>query len=188
MKAVEKLLASRRARSIIFLLFLIPGVPKDILCYVSSASCPVLPWSRSRPGSCCGRRSRRGWKNELRALDRRREALAELFPLFQQLGRGASAEFQRVRDVPFQGLDELVKGGHAAFAPAVAAENSRPLVYHALQSRHLQCLGHGRKEGALVGRGPHHDASIGPQGGENVTRMGARRVEDLNRNACPGDP
>ncbi len=33
--AIEKLLAMRSARIIFFLLFLLPGVPKDILCYVA---------------------------------------------------------------------------------------------------------------------------------------------------------
>ena len=32
---IEKLLASRSARILFFLLFLIPGIPKDILCYVA---------------------------------------------------------------------------------------------------------------------------------------------------------
>jgi uncharacterized membrane protein YdjX (TVP38/TMEM64 family) len=32
---IEKLLASRSARAVFFLLFLIPGIPKDILCYVA---------------------------------------------------------------------------------------------------------------------------------------------------------
>ncbi|MGA2641765.1 MAG: TVP38/TMEM64 family protein [Spirochaetia bacterium] len=43
MKGIEVLLSSRRARSIIFLLFLIPGIPKDVLCYV----CGVSPISFS---------------------------------------------------------------------------------------------------------------------------------------------
>jgi uncharacterized membrane protein YdjX (TVP38/TMEM64 family) len=34
----EKLLSSRSARMVFFLLFLIPGIPKDILCYVAGLS------------------------------------------------------------------------------------------------------------------------------------------------------
>ncbi len=40
---VERLLASPSARTIFFLLFLIPGIPKDILCYVAGAS-PISFW------------------------------------------------------------------------------------------------------------------------------------------------
>ena len=40
---VERLLASPSARTIFFLLFLIPGIPKDILCYVAGAS-PIGFW------------------------------------------------------------------------------------------------------------------------------------------------
>jgi uncharacterized membrane protein YdjX (TVP38/TMEM64 family) len=38
MEAVQKLLSSRSARSVFFLLFLIPGIPKDVLCYVAGLS------------------------------------------------------------------------------------------------------------------------------------------------------
>ena len=38
MQAVEKLLGTRGARSIFFLLYLIPGIPKDILGYVAGLS------------------------------------------------------------------------------------------------------------------------------------------------------
>ncbi len=38
MEGVEKLLASRSARSIFFLLYLIPGIPKDVLGYVAGLS------------------------------------------------------------------------------------------------------------------------------------------------------
>ncbi len=34
-EAIEKLLTTRSARTVFFLLFLIPGIPKDILCYVA---------------------------------------------------------------------------------------------------------------------------------------------------------
>ncbi len=34
-EATEKLLSTRSARTVFFLLFLIPGIPKDILCYVA---------------------------------------------------------------------------------------------------------------------------------------------------------
>ncbi len=40
---IERLLASRSARIVFFLLFLIPGIPKDILCYVAGAS-PLGFW------------------------------------------------------------------------------------------------------------------------------------------------
>lgn len=43
-KGMEKLLASRRARSIIFLLFLIPGIPKDVLCYAGGISPIPFPF------------------------------------------------------------------------------------------------------------------------------------------------
>ncbi len=35
LERVEKLLESRSSRIVFFLLFLIPGVPKDILCYIA---------------------------------------------------------------------------------------------------------------------------------------------------------
>jgi uncharacterized membrane protein YdjX (TVP38/TMEM64 family) len=38
MEGVERLLASRSARSIFFLLYLIPGIPKDVLGYVAGLS------------------------------------------------------------------------------------------------------------------------------------------------------
>ena len=38
MAGIEKLLASGRALSVLFLLFLIPGIPKDVLCYVCGIS------------------------------------------------------------------------------------------------------------------------------------------------------
>jgi uncharacterized membrane protein YdjX (TVP38/TMEM64 family) len=44
MAGIEKLLASGRARSVIFLLFLIPGIPKDVLCYVGGISPIPFPF------------------------------------------------------------------------------------------------------------------------------------------------
>ena len=41
--ALEKLLSSRSAKTVFFLLFLIPGIPKDILCYVAGVS-PLGFW------------------------------------------------------------------------------------------------------------------------------------------------
>ncbi len=38
MRAIEKLLASRSARTVFFLLYLIPGIPKDVLGYVAGIS------------------------------------------------------------------------------------------------------------------------------------------------------
>jgi uncharacterized membrane protein YdjX (TVP38/TMEM64 family) len=41
---IEKLLASRSARAVFFLLFLIPGIPKDILCYVAGLTPMRFPF------------------------------------------------------------------------------------------------------------------------------------------------
>ena len=41
---IEKILATQRARSVFFLLFLIPGIPKDILCYVAGLSPMGFPF------------------------------------------------------------------------------------------------------------------------------------------------
>jgi uncharacterized membrane protein YdjX (TVP38/TMEM64 family) len=38
LEGMEKMLASRSAQVVFFLLFLIPGIPKDILCYVAGIS------------------------------------------------------------------------------------------------------------------------------------------------------
>jgi uncharacterized membrane protein YdjX (TVP38/TMEM64 family) len=38
MAGIEKLLASTKALSVLFLLYLIPGIPKDVLCYVCGIS------------------------------------------------------------------------------------------------------------------------------------------------------
>jgi uncharacterized membrane protein YdjX (TVP38/TMEM64 family) len=43
-RRAEKLLASRSARIVFFLLFLIPGIPKDILCYVAGISPLSFPF------------------------------------------------------------------------------------------------------------------------------------------------
>jgi uncharacterized membrane protein YdjX (TVP38/TMEM64 family) len=42
-RKIEKLLGSRSSRLVFFLLFLIPGIPKDILCYVAGLS-PMRFW------------------------------------------------------------------------------------------------------------------------------------------------
>ncbi|MBE3064061.1 MAG: TVP38/TMEM64 family protein [Spirochaetes bacterium] len=41
---IEKLLATRGARIVFFLLFLIPGIPKDILCYVAGITSMGFPF------------------------------------------------------------------------------------------------------------------------------------------------
>jgi uncharacterized membrane protein YdjX (TVP38/TMEM64 family) len=41
---IEKLLASRGARIVFFLLFLIPGIPKDVLCYVAGITPMGFPF------------------------------------------------------------------------------------------------------------------------------------------------
>jgi uncharacterized membrane protein YdjX (TVP38/TMEM64 family) len=41
---IEKLLASRSARAVFFLLFLIPGIPKDVLCYVAGLTPMGFPF------------------------------------------------------------------------------------------------------------------------------------------------
>ncbi|MGD0727220.1 MAG: TVP38/TMEM64 family protein [Spirochaetia bacterium] len=41
---IEKLLGSRSARVVFFLLFLIPGIPKDILCYVAGLTPMGFPF------------------------------------------------------------------------------------------------------------------------------------------------
>jgi uncharacterized membrane protein YdjX (TVP38/TMEM64 family) len=41
---IEKLLATRSARVVFFLLFLIPGIPKDILCYVAGLTPMSFPF------------------------------------------------------------------------------------------------------------------------------------------------
>ncbi len=44
LEKVEKLLLSRSSRIVFFLLFLIPGIPKDILCYVAGISPLAFPF------------------------------------------------------------------------------------------------------------------------------------------------
>jgi uncharacterized membrane protein YdjX (TVP38/TMEM64 family) len=41
---VERLLESRRSKAIFFLLFLIPGIPKDVLCYLAGLSPMKFPF------------------------------------------------------------------------------------------------------------------------------------------------
>jgi uncharacterized membrane protein YdjX (TVP38/TMEM64 family) len=41
---IEKLLASPRSKTVFFLLFVIPGVPKDVLCYVAGLSPMRFPF------------------------------------------------------------------------------------------------------------------------------------------------
>ncbi len=44
LQPVEKLLESRSSRTVFFLLFLIPGIPKDILCYVAGLTPMRFPY------------------------------------------------------------------------------------------------------------------------------------------------
>jgi uncharacterized membrane protein YdjX (TVP38/TMEM64 family) len=44
LERVEKLLESRSSRIVFFLLFLIPGVPKDILCYIAGLTPMPFPF------------------------------------------------------------------------------------------------------------------------------------------------